>query len=84
MRRIFLIGILCGVMITATVTFVFAIPANTFHWRMEIWKRGGGVWTFDKNGNINWKWTAKPVPDAPKRKGVTVPPREENGSLERL
>jgi hypothetical protein len=70
-------------MVTAAVTFALAIPANTFHWRMEIWKRGGGAWTFDKNGNINWRWTAKPVPDAPTQKRVTVPPRKENG-LERL
>ncbi len=26
----------------AAVTFVFTIPANSDHWRMEIWKRGGG------------------------------------------
>ena len=35
---------LCGVMIAAAVTFVFAIPANSDYWRMEIWKRGGGAW----------------------------------------
>src|SRR5260370_41126716 len=46
MRGIFLIGVLCGVMITAAVTFVFAIPANSDHWRWEIWKRGGAAWTF--------------------------------------
>jgi hypothetical protein len=49
-RRIFLIRALSGVVITAAVTFVFAIPANSDYWRMEIWKRGGGAWTFDKNG----------------------------------
>ena len=84
MRRIFLIGALCGVMITAAAAFVFAIPANSDHWRMEIWKRGGGAWIFDKNGNISWMWTVKPVPDAPKQKKVTVPSREGTVSLERL
>jgi hypothetical protein len=84
MMRTFLVGNLCGVIMAAAVTIAFTIPANSDYWRMEIWKRGGGAWTFDKNGNINWRWTAKPVPDAPKRKRVTVPPREENGSLERL
>ena len=32
--RIFLIGTLFGVMITAAVTYVFAIPANSNYWRM--------------------------------------------------
>jgi len=41
--RIFLIGVLFGVMIMAAVTVVFAIPANDFHWRMEIWNRGGAA-----------------------------------------
>ncbi len=43
MIRIFLIGMLCGVMITAAFTYVFAIPANSDYWRMEIWKRGGAA-----------------------------------------
>ena len=84
MRRIFLIGVLCGVIVTAGVTFVFAIPANSNHWRMEIWKRGGAAWTFDKNGNIGWMWTVKPVPDGPRKKRVIVPSREGNVVLERL
>ena len=42
---------LFGVMITAAVTYVFAIPANNYYWQMEIWKRGGAAWTFDKNGH---------------------------------
>ena len=83
-RRIFLIGTLSGVVITAAVTFVFAIPANTYHWQMEIWKRGGGAWSFDINGNISWMWTVKPVPDAPPKKRATVPAREGNVILERL
>jgi hypothetical protein len=39
-----LYGILCGVMMAAVLTFVFAIPANNDHWRVEITKRGGGDW----------------------------------------
>jgi hypothetical protein len=73
MIRIFLIGALCGVMITAAVTYVFAIPANNYRWRMEIWERGGAAWTFDKNGHFSWKWTVEPIPDAPRQKPVVVP-----------
>ena len=62
MMRIFLIGMLCGVMIAAVFTYVFAIPANNYHWQMEIWKRGGAAWTFDKNGHPGWKWMVEPIP----------------------
>ena len=31
--RIFLIGMLCGVMLAAAFTFVFAIPANNYRWQ---------------------------------------------------
>ena len=68
----------------AAVTFVFAIPANSDHWRMEIWKRGGGAWTFDKKGHIGWMWTVKPMPDALRKKRVILPAREQNVLLERL
>ena len=54
--RVFLIGMLCGVMIMAAVTLVFAIPANNFHWQMEIWNRGGAAFTVDKDGHPGWKW----------------------------
>jgi hypothetical protein len=74
MIRIFLIGALCGVMITAAVTYVFAIPANNHAWRMEIWNRGGAAWTMDKNGHSGWKWIVEPIPDTPRQKPVTVPP----------
>ena len=84
MRRTFLIGVLCGVMITAAVTFVFAIPANSDHWRMEIWKRGGAAWTFDKNGKIGWMWTVKPMSDAPQQKRVIVPSSHVNVRSEQL
>jgi uncharacterized membrane protein YagU involved in acid resistance len=68
MRGIFLIGVLCGVIITAAVTFVLAIPANSDHCRMEIWKRGGAAWTSDKNGHLSWRWTVEPIPDTPREK----------------
>jgi hypothetical protein len=57
-------------MITAAITFVFAIPANSDHWRMEIWKRGGAAWTFDRNGHLGWKWMVKPVSEAHPKKAV--------------
>jgi hypothetical protein len=78
LRRTFLSGTLCGVMITAAVTFVFAIPANNDHWRMEIWKRGGAAWTVDKNGHFGWKWTVEPIPDAVPAKPVIVPSSRTN------
>ena len=72
--RIFLIGVLCGVMMTAAVTYVFAIPANSNYWRMEIWKRGAAAWTFDKNGHFGWQWMVEPIPDTPRQKRVITPP----------
>jgi len=63
-RRLFLIGMLCGVMITAAFTYAFAIPANSNYWRMEIWKRGGAAWTVDKDGHFGWKWMVEPIPDS--------------------
>ena len=84
MRRLFLSGILCGVTLAAAFTFVFAIPANNFHWQTEIWNRGGGTWTFDKNGRWDWKWTVDPIPDTPSQKRVTVPASEVNVRTEQL
>jgi hypothetical protein len=74
MMRIFLIGMLCGVMTAAAFTFVLAIPANSYHWQMEIWNRGGGTWTFDRKGRWDWKWTVEPIPDTPPQKRVITPP----------
>jgi hypothetical protein len=74
MIRLFLIGMLCGVMITAAVTYAFAIPANSNYWRMEIWKRGGAAWTVDKNGHSGWKWMVNPIPDTPSKKRISAPP----------
>jgi hypothetical protein len=88
MMRIFLIGVLFGVMIMAAVTVVFAIPANDFHWRMEIWNRGGAAWCVDRNGHLNWKWMTdwlgvpKAVPSRQKR--VTAPVNEVSLHTEQL
>jgi hypothetical protein len=84
MRRLFLIGVLCGVIMAAAVTFVFAIPANSDYWRMEIWKRGGAAWTFDKNGRLSWTWTVKPIPDTQPKKRVIVPSSQINARTEQL
>ena len=82
--RIFLIGVLCGVIITAAVAFGLTIPANSDYWRMEIWRRGGGAWTFDRNGHLSWTWTVKPIPDTPSKKRVTVPTSQTNVHSEQL
>jgi gas vesicle protein len=84
MRRIFLIGVLCGVIITAAVAFGLTIPANSDHWRMEIWKRGGGAWTFDKNGHLGWKWTVKSISDTHPKTAVIVPSSQVNARTEQL
>jgi hypothetical protein len=73
------------VMITATVTYVFAIPANSNYWRMEIYKRGGAAWTVDKNGHIGWKWMVDPIPDTPgPARRAVVPSPNVKVSSERL
>jgi hypothetical protein len=84
MKRIFLFGMLCGVILMAAVTVVFAIPANSFHWQMEIWKRGGAAFTVDKNGHPGWKWLVEPVPDAPRQKPVILPPSQTKVRTEQL
>ena len=84
MIRLFLIGMLFGVMITAAVTYAFAIPANSNYWRWEIWKRGGAVWTMDKNGHFDWKWLVQPKTDTPRQKRVTVPSSDVNVQTEQL
>ncbi|HAK05930.1 MAG TPA: hypothetical protein DCO65_01440 [Spartobacteria bacterium] len=60
MKLSFLIGILCGVIMAAAVTFTLAIPGNNDHWRAEIVDHGGGARYLDRNGNIGWTWTAQP------------------------
>jgi hypothetical protein len=73
MRRAFLGGILCGVIMAAAVTFTLAIPANNDHWRVEIVKRGGGTWYFDRNGHLGWMWTVQPIPERSHPTTVIVP-----------
>ena len=68
--RLFLIGTLFGVMITAAVTYVFAIPANSDYWRMEIYKRGGAAWTVDRTGRVGWKWMVEPSRILPSQKRI--------------
>ena len=84
MTRLFLIGMLCGVIMTTAVTYVFAIPGNSNYWRTEIWKRGGAAWTADKYGHIGWKWMVEPIPDAPPKKPAIVPSSQTKVSTEPL
>jgi hypothetical protein len=82
--HVFSVGMLCGVIITAAVAFGLAIPANSDYWRMEIWKRGGAAWTFDKNGRLSWTWTVEPIPDTPRKKPVIIPSSKTNVRSEQL
>ncbi|MBO0695554.1 MAG: hypothetical protein J2P56_05570 [Verrucomicrobia bacterium] len=75
MRRTFLFGILCGVVMAAALTFAVAIPAANTRWQVEIVKRGGGAWFFDKNGHIGWMWTVEPISDAPQKPVIVTPSR---------
>ena len=86
MIRLFLNGVLCGVVITAAFTYLFAIPANSDHWRMEIYQRGGAAYTMDmKSGRTGWKWLIEPAPDTPPKKPATiVPSSQTNVRTERL
>ena len=85
MRRLFLGGMLFGVIIAAAFTYVFAIPANNYHWQMEIWQRGGGAWTMDmKSGHTGWKWLVEPLRDAPPKKPVIVPSSQTKSHTEQL
>ena len=65
---------LCGVIIATAFTYAFAIPANNYHWQMEIWKRGGAAFTIDKNGRGGWKWLVEPATGTPHQKQVIAPP----------
>ena len=84
MMRIFLIGMLCGVMLAAAFTYAFAIPANSYHWQMEIWKRGGAAFTVDKNGHGSWKWLVALPTDVPRQKPVIAPPSAAKVHSEQL
>ena len=61
MRCPFLVGILCGVILAAAVTFTLTIPATNNQWRAEIVNRGGAAWYFDNKGNLRWMWIAEPT-----------------------
>ena len=80
MRRTFLFGTLCGVIMAAALTFVVAIPATNTRWQVEIVKRGGGAWFFDKNGHIGWMWTVEPTSSAPQKKQIVVPAPRTNAT----
>ena len=83
--RIYLIGMLCGVLLATAFAYMFAIPANSDYWRMEIYKRGGGAWTMDmKAGHTGWKWLVEPKADIPPQKAVTVPLSKVNVHVEKL
>ena len=84
MIRLFMIGMLCGVMITAAVTYAFAIPGNSDYWRMEIYKRGGAAWTVDRTGHVGWKWMIEPIQDTPSEKRLIAPPSAVKVKSERL
>jgi hypothetical protein len=78
-----LVGILCGVIMAAAVTFVFAIPANNDHWRVEITKRGGGAWYCDKDGHLGWMWTVEPIPERSLPAAIIVPRSRQSSDLSR-
>ena len=80
MRRVFLSGILCGVMMAAAVTFTLAIPANNIHWRAEIVKRGGGTWYFDNKGHLGWRWTVPLTSDGGRAASFIIVPRPRRSS----
>lgn len=84
MRRIFLLGILCGVIAATALTFAVAIPGNNTRWQVEVVKRGGGAWFFDKNGHMGWMWTVEPTSNAPRNKKIIVAPSKARVSVERL
>ena len=85
MTRLFLIGMLCGVMVATAFTYLFAIPANNYYWQREIWERGGAAFTFDmKSGRSGWKWLVEPKPATLPQKPVSAPASETNARTEQL
>jgi hypothetical protein len=74
-------------MMAAAVTFTLAIPANNTHWRVEIVKRGGATWYFEKNGKLGWMWTVEPISDRSQSRPIIMVPASQqhsDSSLERL
>jgi hypothetical protein len=51
---------------------------------MEIWKRGGAAWTFDKDGHFGWKWMVEPKANTPRQNRVSVPSSEASVQTEQL
>ena len=82
--RTYLIGMLSGVMLATAFTYMFAIPANSTYWQMEIWKRGGAAWCFDKKGQLGWKWMVESIPDTSREKRDIVPSSQTNIRSEQL
>jgi len=83
--RIYLIGMLCGVVLATSFTYMFAIPANSNYWRTEIYKRGGGAWTMDmKTGHTGWKWMVDPIRETQPQRPVTVPASQTKSRTEKL
>ena len=76
---------LSGVMLAAAFAFVFALPANSDYWRMEIYKRGGAAWTVDRSGHIGWRGMVDPIPDTPSpARRAIVPASQTNVRTEQL
>jgi hypothetical protein len=72
-------------MMAAALTFSVAIPATNDHWRIEVVKRGGGAWYFDKNGHLGWMWTVEPVTNSrPAKRVIVVPSGQKKVFPERL
>jgi hypothetical protein len=83
--NIFLFGMLSGVMLAAAFTYAFAIPANNYYWKTEIWRRGGAAWTFDmKSGHMDWKWLFEPKAATPRQKRISAPSSEVQVRTEQL
>jgi hypothetical protein len=83
--RLFLIGMLCGVIVAAAFTYMFAIPANNYYWQREIWERGGAAWTMDmKSGHTGWKWLIESKAATPPQKPVSAPVSETKARAEKL
>jgi len=51
---------------------------------MEIWKRGGGAWRFDKNGHLSWAWTVELSSGTRPAKRVIVPSSQVKVRSEQL
>ena len=83
--RIYLIGMLSGVMLASAFAYGFALPANSDYWRWEMWNRGGAAWTMDmRTGQRGWKWLVEPIPDTPRKRPVLAPSSQTSLHTEQL